>query len=380
MTFISYAQNFEDIMLWRALKHIKNGFYIDVGAWSPDIDSVTKAFYESGWSGINIEPNPDYVKLYDEKRKRDINLVVAVGDTTCEAEMYFNSNSGLSSLDKKIADANNSELGCVSVSAKVEIITLKQICEENCLNKDIHFLKVDVEGFEERVLKGNDWLKFRPWVVVVEATLPMSKIENYEDWEPILLNVNYSLAYADGLNRFYVSSEHQELLSAFRYPPNVFDDFKLMTLMQAEAEAKQAEVKAKQAGEKVGQLSTELHMIYMSRSWRIVASLRRVVYQVRLVQKWIKKNGVIVLLVNYLKKTIKKILILLKHYANSNPKFKNKLLVFLNRVPGLTGKLVQLTRPASTGSAIVSSAQLSLSAKNIYEDLKKKIAQNKGLK
>lgn len=58
MSFISYAQNYEDVMLWRALKHIANGFYIDVGAAWPDKHSVTKAFYDRGWRGINIEPNP----------------------------------------------------------------------------------------------------------------------------------------------------------------------------------------------------------------------------------------------------------------------------------------------------------------------------------
>jgi hypothetical protein len=32
MTFISYAQNYEDVMLWRALKDVSNGFWIDDGA------------------------------------------------------------------------------------------------------------------------------------------------------------------------------------------------------------------------------------------------------------------------------------------------------------------------------------------------------------
>ena len=44
MTFISYAQNFEDVMLRRVLKHVENGFYIDVGAQDPSADSVTKLF------------------------------------------------------------------------------------------------------------------------------------------------------------------------------------------------------------------------------------------------------------------------------------------------------------------------------------------------
>lgn len=267
MTFISYAQNYEDIMLWRALKHIENGFYIDVGACSPDVYSVTKLFYKAGWRGINVEPNPDYINFYCEKRKEDINLCIAVSDKAGESEMYFISNSGLSSLDRSIAEEHSS-LGWKSTPAMVEIKTLENICEEYCVEKDIHFLKVDVEGYEDQVLRGNDWLRFRPWVVVVESTLPMSQIESYEDWEPILLDANYSLAYLDGLNRFYVSKEHEELLPAFKYPPNVFDKFKLISEIQAEAKAEQ--------------FHTELHSVYTSRSWRITAPLRWFVHQVRL--------------------------------------------------------------------------------------------------
>jgi hypothetical protein len=32
MPFISYAQNYEDVILWRALRHVEKGFYVDVGA------------------------------------------------------------------------------------------------------------------------------------------------------------------------------------------------------------------------------------------------------------------------------------------------------------------------------------------------------------
>jgi len=54
MTFISYAQNFEDVMLWRALGHVSAGRYIDVGAQDPVVDSVSKAFYEHGWRRIHV--------------------------------------------------------------------------------------------------------------------------------------------------------------------------------------------------------------------------------------------------------------------------------------------------------------------------------------
>jgi hypothetical protein len=57
---ISYAQNREDILLWRALRDLADGFYIDVGAEDPTQNSVTRAFYERGWHGINVEPVPGH--------------------------------------------------------------------------------------------------------------------------------------------------------------------------------------------------------------------------------------------------------------------------------------------------------------------------------
>jgi hypothetical protein len=48
MAFRSYAQNFEDLMLYRALGKVERGFYIDIGAQHPEIDSVSKAFFDRG--------------------------------------------------------------------------------------------------------------------------------------------------------------------------------------------------------------------------------------------------------------------------------------------------------------------------------------------
>jgi FkbM family methyltransferase len=247
MTFISYAQNFEDVILWRALKEIKNGFYVDVGAWSPDIDSVTKLFYENNWSGINIEPNSEFHGLCSIRRPRDLNLNMAVGDREGSILINIMSNPGLSTAVEEFAELHKSA-GWSSHRQEVPITTLKTIFRQNLQSEQsIHFLKVDVEGLEEAVLRGNDWKNFRPWVVVVEATLPMTQTESYEEWAPILLNAGYIFAYADGLNRFYVAIEHEELLPAFKYPPNVFDDFLLSSQLQLEAKALHAEHSAQQA-------------------------------------------------------------------------------------------------------------------------------------
>ena len=62
MKFVSFAQNFEDVILWRVLKDVLSGFYIDVGANDPVIDSVSYAFYQRGWRGIHVEPMPVYAE------------------------------------------------------------------------------------------------------------------------------------------------------------------------------------------------------------------------------------------------------------------------------------------------------------------------------
>ena len=43
--FQSFSEYFEDLILFTIVSDIKNGFYIDVGAYDPNIVSVTKAFY-----------------------------------------------------------------------------------------------------------------------------------------------------------------------------------------------------------------------------------------------------------------------------------------------------------------------------------------------
>jgi FkbM family methyltransferase len=224
MTFLSYAQNFEDVMLRRALKSIGPGFYIDVGAHDPAIDSVTKAFYDLGWRGINLEPVVASYQKLERDRPEDVNLQMALGADAEEARFYEVVGTGLSTMDGAIALRHARELGFEINNYPVSVDTLTRICEQYAPT-DIHFLKIDVEGAEKAVLLGMDFNRFRPWIVLLEATEPNSQVTNFEDWEDLLLQAGYEFVYFDGLNRFYLANEHSDLKSAFEIPPNCFDNF-----------------------------------------------------------------------------------------------------------------------------------------------------------
>lgn len=243
MTFISYAQNSEDVMLWRALKHVERGFYVDVGANDPDVHSVTRAFYDRGWRGINIEPVPHWFELLQEKRKDDINLQLAAGAEKGELLLYEFPDTGLSTCVSGIAAGHETNRGYTKVDRIVSVETLTEICQRLHV-APIHFLKIDVEGAERQVLEGLDLQVIRPWIIVVESTLPLTQSESHTEWQPILEEGRYQFVYFDGLNRFYLAREHPELRPHFATPPNVFDEALPVAQASAECAAQLARARA----------------------------------------------------------------------------------------------------------------------------------------
>ncbi len=224
MPFVSYAQNSEDVILWRCFQDIERGFYVDVGAAFADEDSVTRAFYDRGWHGINIEAAPRLAAAIARARPRDVTLAVAAGAVEGTAALHVVDDSGLSTTDQ----ANASMLSMHGFAPRTETVPvrpLRSILAEHGRD-DIQFLKIDVEGAERAALEGCDFQAFRPRVILIEATLPLSATPGHHEWEPIVLDAGYRFGIFDGLNRFYVADEWWDALGRhFQTPVNVLDNY-----------------------------------------------------------------------------------------------------------------------------------------------------------
>lgn len=288
MSFISYAQNFEDVILWRALKNIEHGFYIDVGAQHPIIDSVSLAFYEQGWRGIHVEPSAYYAALLREKRPDEIVIEAAVGKKRGILKFFEITETGLSTGDPDVAERHRAS-GYIMHEKDVPCIELADIFKAHA-NQQIHWIKIDVEGLEKDVIQG--WLpsKVRPWVVVVESTRPSTQIENYGVWEKLILDLGYEFVFFDGLNRYYLSTKHLELKGAFLAGPNIFDDFALNGTANApfcsllnkriafiEAELNTVNVDNQRLWQLAEAREQKIQSIYQSHSWRITKPLRVII-------------------------------------------------------------------------------------------------------
>jgi FkbM family methyltransferase len=222
VTFISYAQNLEDVLLNRVFAEVDSGFYVDVGAYDPVKGSVTKAFYDRGWSGINLEPGAVFEALA-AARPCDVNLQVAVLDYTGNVKfLETDADPGMSHVLDGRAASEETQGGTV---CSVICDTLANVIAKHSDRRPIDFLKIDAEGTELAIIRSTDWRAIRPTVLVIEATLPWSNRLCNDEWEPILLAQGYVRAYFDGINCFYVPEERSDLFHHFELPVNVLDGF-----------------------------------------------------------------------------------------------------------------------------------------------------------
>lgn len=225
-----YTRNFEDVMIQRVFSRIEKGTYIDVGASVPKPDSNTYALYQKGWQGVAIEPLPFYNDQWKEQRPRDILINAAVSNT--EGNVILNIYEGAQQVSTCLPGIRDHWQRNANLkpdrAIEVKATTLNKIIEEHLPGKPIHLISIDAEGMEANVLAGVDLTKHRPWLMVIEATLPGTPLPSHQQWEPRLLDSGYLMVYFDGVNRFYLSAEQRNLLPAFTTPPNSWDNIEMV--------------------------------------------------------------------------------------------------------------------------------------------------------
>src|SRR5262249_49176734 len=160
----------------RLFRKVPAGSYIDVGANDPIDLSVTKHFYDRGWRGVNIEPVPQAYDRLCADRPRDRNLNLGLADAEGFLTFYELPHPPPSAPERAPLRRPAGE-GVVERRGRVS--PLARVSADQVAGP-IHFLSVDVEGYERHVLQGADWTRWRPAVVLVEATRPNTTAPTHE--------------------------------------------------------------------------------------------------------------------------------------------------------------------------------------------------------
>lgn len=163
----SYSQFGEDIFVANYFGYDYRGTFIDVGVLHPYFLSNTALLIENGWTGVNIEPNPDVFPLVQLARPSMTNLQVAISNNRGTVDFICNGSfSGIA--DKTYLWSGDKSSSVVSVKA----IPLSDIFEKLLVNNIVDVLDIDVEGHDYEVLVSFDITIHRPRMILIESHNP----------------------------------------------------------------------------------------------------------------------------------------------------------------------------------------------------------------
>jgi FkbM family methyltransferase len=168
---LAYSQDGEDMILRRLFERQERGFYVDVGAHHPFRFSTTCYFHRRGWRGLNIDPNPEAIAAFARARPADTNVCVGVSDMTGDLSFHFFNEPALNTFDADLAAERAQLPGYRLLETRtVPVRRLNDLLATYLPpGQGIDFLSIDVEGMDLSVLQSNDWNRFRPHFLLVEA-------------------------------------------------------------------------------------------------------------------------------------------------------------------------------------------------------------------
>lgn len=165
---VSYSQFGEDLFLTVLLGYEKSdGLYVDVGCFHPIFISNTYIFYQRGWKGLAIDPNPQFKEEWRRYRPRDTFLNLAISEKR-EQRVYMidRKHPAMSMVvcetELETADPSQYE------ASTCEASPLADVLDQHLAGRQIDLMNVDCEGMDLSVLRTNDWGKYRPTVLAVE--------------------------------------------------------------------------------------------------------------------------------------------------------------------------------------------------------------------
>ncbi len=210
---LSHQQD-ESQWIFDYFKDQKSGQMIDVGAHRGE---TFYPYLRKGWHVLAFEPNPKNIQYIPEFKNLDL-IEAAVADYTRDSQVFYESpeSTGISSLNN--FHASHSPLTNVSV------VTLNDALKQRDII-NIDYLKIDTEGYDLFCLKGLDFEKYLPKLVMVEfedkKTQPLGYC--YQDLGNFLLEKNYLVFLSEWfpVNQYGQRHRWRELKS---YPCKLRDE------------------------------------------------------------------------------------------------------------------------------------------------------------
>lgn len=173
------------------------GYFVEVGANEPEKESQSFHLEREGWTGVLIEPQPDLAEKLRKMRRSQVFEAACSSPDRAGSRMTLYVLGPYSSFDPNLAVTGLRPEQAIEVPVR----TLDDILEEAKAPRPLDLLSVDVEGHELDVLRGFDFARWHPRLILLEDHVTSL------DKHRFLTNAGYRLMRRTGLNGWYVPQD-----------------------------------------------------------------------------------------------------------------------------------------------------------------------------
>ena len=196
----SFSQFGEDKFMWGYLKHLKTGYYLDLGSSHPINGNNTYLFYLNGWNGICIDPLLDE-NLYLQYRPKDLSIKKFYINKKMETFyrcLELDQISGYK-INPFFKDFNYK----IEIVKFIDFITLKQL-----IKKHINLLSIDCEGLDLQIIKN--LINLYPDIVCLEVGE-----ESLKKLDELMTLYEYKRHYYNLYNAIYIKTSYEKMINPF---------------------------------------------------------------------------------------------------------------------------------------------------------------------
>lgn len=208
----TYSQAGEDIIMNLILERLGlvEVSYLDIGTNHPKKFNNTYLLYKRGYRGVCVEPNPKLAHTIKRTRPKDITLNVGLSSgEEYEADFYVLSTDTLSTFSKEDAEKLNAE-GTFTITQKISIQlkNINNIVKENFGGKTPTIVSLDVEGWNEEIIRSFNFNTYKPEIFCIETTYfePDGKIERIKGIFDVMKENGYEIFSDNQINTIFVTS------------------------------------------------------------------------------------------------------------------------------------------------------------------------------
>lgn len=220
----TFSQAGEDMAMYFLLMGLGVPFntvtYLDLGANHAKFLSNTFFFYKHGIRGVLVEANPLLIPELKLYRSEDIVINRCISQNNDETvDFYVLNGDGLSTPNKKSVEEfiqKNPTLKIERV-VPVETITVEKLFETYFEGAPT-ILNLDIEGNEMEILNSIDFIKYRPFTIIIEMIpymMPFKVVEKNQEILNFMVKHDYHEYAFTGINSIFICKKQLKAMGRF---------------------------------------------------------------------------------------------------------------------------------------------------------------------